>query len=287
MRLSLQSLAIYLVSTQAGLALAGPCRPLTTTSVSATTTTAASEEVSTTAVLSEVPTMTSEEETSTTFIGEESTTTMILDVSTTARMEESTATTVAETTTAMLAETTTAAATEESTTTLAETTTTAAVQESTTTLAETTTTASGPEPSLFTRLDDGTEIGVYLQSSGFVGTTEADGKQPNFALEADTSRLYATFPDGSKVYAYTVIPVGNNYGFLFEQYDSISAYPETYSFITCTTEFDGFLTCSSEKGRTRIYWYLPGNSPNFYGNLNPTVASSNGNKPVEFKLPTI
>ncbi|RBR10794.1 uncharacterized protein FIESC28_09325 [Fusarium coffeatum] len=139
------------------------------------------EQFSTTAIVSDVSTVTSEEESSTTAVGEESTTTAAPDVSTTAVLvEESTSTTVAETTT------------------------TAAAEESTTTTAgETTTTASGPQASLFARLDDGSEV-------------EAPGTQPEFALEADTSRLYATSSDGSKVYAYTVIPVGGNYGFLIE-----------------------------------------------------------------------
>ena len=119
----------------------------------------------------------------------------------------------------------------------------------------------------------------------FIGTTEAPGTQPEFGLEADTSRLYATSSDGSKVYAYTVIPVGGNYGFLFEQADFIEAYPAIYSFIACTADSDLFLTCASESGPTPIYWYLPGNSPNFYGNSNPTVATSNGNTPAQFRLP--
>ena len=156
MRFSLQSLAIYLVSTQAALALAGPCRPLTTSSVSATTTIAASEEVSTIATMSDVSTVTSKEETSTTAVGEESTTTMALDLSTTATLaEESTSVTFAETTT-ILAEATTTTVAEESTTTMAETTTTIA--------AETTTTASGPTASFYAQYNDRSEVGLYLQS---------------------------------------------------------------------------------------------------------------------------
>ncbi|CAG7557800.1 unnamed protein product [Fusarium equiseti] len=278
MRFSLQSLAICLVSTQASFALAGPCRPLTKTSVGATTTVATSEEFSTTAIVSDVSTVTSEEETSTTTVSQESTTTAAFDVSTTTTLaEESTSATLAGTTITVLAETTPTTMAGVSTTTMAETTTTVA--------AETTTTVSGPEASLFARLDDGSEVGVYLQTSGFIGTKEAPGTQPEFALEADTSRLYATFPDGSKVYAYTVIPVGGNYGFLFDQHDFITAYPAIYSFIACTADSDLFLTCASENGPTSIYWYLPSNSPNFYGNSNPTVAASNGNTPAQLRLP--
>ncbi|KAJ4024703.1 hypothetical protein NW752_003255 [Fusarium irregulare] len=278
MRFSLQSFSIYLVSTQAGLALAGPCRPLTTSSVSATTTTAASEEVSTIATISDVSTVTSKEETSTTAVGEESTTTMALDISTTATLaEESTSVTVAETTTTILAEATTTTVAEESTTKMAETTTTIA--------AETTTTASGPTASFYAQYNDGSEVGLYLQSDGFVGTTEAGSTKATFSLETDTSRLYVTRSDGSKLYAYTVIPTGGNYGFLFDSYDNISLYPNVYHFVTCAADSQNVLTCSSEVGPTRIFWYLPGNSPNVYGNSNSVVTTYPGNRAVQFRLP--
>lgn len=226
MRFTLQSLAIYLVSRQAGFAVAGPCIPLTTTSVGATTTTATSEEVSTTATLSGSSTATSEEEASTTVVHEASTTTMPLDLSTTTTLaEESTSVTVAETTTTILAEATT--------TTVAE--------ESTTTVAETTTTASGPTASFYAQYDDGSEVGLYLQSDGFVGTTEAGSTKATFSLETDTSRLYVTRSDDSKLYAYTVIPTGGNDGFLFDSYDNISLYPNVYHFVTCTTDSQNVL----------------------------------------------
>ncbi|WZH39159.1 uncharacterized protein QYS62_000067 [Fusarium acuminatum] len=256
MRFSLQSLAICLLSAQARFALAGPCRPLTTTAVGATTTAATSKEVSTTSTLSEEPTTTIEGETSTVTISDEPTTTATLS-------EELATTTAAETTTTV--ETTTAAGT--------------------TTAAETTTTTSAPEPSLYAQYDDGSEIGVYLQSSNFIGIQEAASVKADFALETDTSRLYVTLSDGSKLYAYTIIPTGANYGFLFDTYDNINAYPSTYHFITCTTDSELLLTCSSEVGPTRIYWYKPSNSNDFYGNSDLDVGDSFGNTAARFRLP--
>jgi hypothetical protein len=184
-------------------------------------------------------------------------------------------TTAAGTTT--VAETTTAA----ETTTTVETTTAAG----TTTAAETTTTTSAPEPSLYAQYDDGSEIGVYLQSSNFIGIQEAASVKADFALETDTSRLYVTLSDGSKLYAYTIIPTGTNYGFLFDTYDNINAYPSTYHFITCTTDSELLLTCSSEVGPTRIYWYKPSNSNDFYGNSDLDVGDSFGNTAARFRLP--
>jgi len=287
MRLSLKSLAIYLVSTQAGCALAGPCRPLTTTSVGGTTTTAASEESSATVILSDALTATTEEETSTNVLGGGSTTTTFLEVSTTtAPAEASSSAALAETTTTTLVEesiTTTFA--ETSTTSLAETTTTAFTEDSTTTtVAETTTTAAPPVTTLYARYDDGDEVPVFLQSSGFIGTTETNSIVASFALEADTSRLYLTLVDGSKRYAYTVIPDGPNYGFIFET-DSAIEENSVWHFITCSADSESILTCSSEVGPTEIFWYLPDNSPNFYGNMHEEVASYSWNTPVRFRLP--
>lgn len=268
MRFSLQSLAICLLSAQARFALAGPCRPLTTTSVGAATTTATSKEVSTTATLSEEPTTTIEGETSTVVVSDESTTT-------TALSEELATTTAAGITTAAgtttVAETTTAAGT----TTIAETTAAAA----------STTTTSAPEPSFYAQYNDGSEVGVYLQSSHFVGTNEDESVQAEFALETDTSRLYVTLSDGSKLYAYTVIPTGPNYGFLFDTYENIDAYPSTYHFITCTADSELLLTCYSEVGPTQIYFYKPSSTTNFYSNMDSAVASYPGNTAASFRLP--
>ncbi|KAL4731023.1 hypothetical protein ACLX1H_003065 [Fusarium chlamydosporum] len=273
MRFSLQSLAICLVSSQARFALAGPCRPLTTTSVGGATTTATSKESSTT-TLSEDSTTTVEGVSSTVSSGEVSTTTELLDLSTTTTLaEESTTTTfLEESTTTTLADTTTTALAVTTTTTLAE-------EAATTTAAETTTTTSAPEPSFYARYSDGTEVGAYLQPNGFIGITEDGSVEAEFALETDTSRLYLTKSDGSKLYAYTVIPTGGNYGFLFDTFDNINQYPNTYHFIACTAGDEQVLTCSSEVGPTVIYWYKPGSSPNFYGNLNSAVANYAGNLP--------
>ncbi|RGP72376.1 hypothetical protein FLONG3_6772 [Fusarium longipes] len=275
MRFSLQSLAIGLVSTQAGFAIAGPCRPLTTTSVGVTTTTATSEEVSSTAVPSDVSTTTAEEETSTTAVEEESTTT-ILEVSTTTLAGDETTTTAFETTTTLVSETTT---TDDVIiiTRLPEAT--------TTTAAETTTTTSEPEPSLYAEYNDGSDVALYLQSDGFAGTTKRGSIEATFALEVDTSRLYLTLADGSKRYAYTAIAGPNaNYGFLFEQYSYIEN-TQVYHFVTCTADSESLLECSSEGGPTRIYYYLPGNSPNVYGNSQETTASSFGNTAITLRLP--
>ncbi|KIL86416.1 hypothetical protein FAVG1_10245 [Fusarium avenaceum] len=250
------SLAVCLLSAQARFALAGPCRPLTTTSVGATTTIATSKEVSTTATLTEEPTTTIEGETSTVVVSDVPTTTTTLS-------EELTTTTAAETNTAV--ETTTAAGT--------------------TTAAETTTTTLAPEPSLYAQYADGTEIGVYLDSSNFVGTEADDLIKADFALETDTSRLYVTLSDGSKLYAVTVIPTGDNFSFVFYTYGRVTQYPDLYHFTTCTTDSELYLTCSSEGGPTRIYWYKPSNSIYFYGNSDLDVGDSFGNMAARFRLP--
>ncbi|KAM0541310.1 hypothetical protein ACHAPJ_013304 [Fusarium lateritium] len=103
MRFSVQSLALFLVSTQAGFALAGPCKPLTTTTLAATST---AEATSTTAIV--------EESTTTTAVAEESTTTTIIEEPTTTTLSEviTTTTTLAETTTTAAATTTTTTAPE-------------------------------------------------------------------------------------------------------------------------------------------------------------------------------
>ncbi|KAJ4253421.1 hypothetical protein NW762_010579 [Fusarium torreyae] len=88
MRFSLQSLALFLVSTQAGFALAGPCKPLTTTTLAATST---AEATSTTAIV--------EESTTTTAIAEDTTTTTLSEVITTTTLAETTTTVAATTTT--------------------------------------------------------------------------------------------------------------------------------------------------------------------------------------------
>jgi hypothetical protein len=62
-------------------------------------------------------------------------------------------------------------------------------------------------------------------------------------------------------------------------------YPDTYHFITCTADSELLLTCYSEVGPTRIYWYKPSTSPNFYSNLNAATASYPGNTPTRFRLP--
>jgi hypothetical protein len=242
MRFSPQSLAICLLSAQARVVLAGPCKPLATTSVGATTTTA---------TLSEEPTTTIEGGASTVAISDEPTTTTLPNVSTvTTLAEESVTTTTAETTTA----------------------------------AGTTATTSAPEFSLFAQYDDNSPFGVYLQSDYFVGTNADGSVKADFALETDTSRLYVSLSDGSKLYASTVIPQASKYGFLFHTYDRISQNPNTYHFITCTADSELYLTCYSEIRHTRIYWYKPSNSPNFYGHSNSVMASSFGNIPTSFKL---
>ncbi|KAH7191726.1 uncharacterized protein B0J16DRAFT_331681 [Fusarium flagelliforme] len=277
MRFSLQSLAICLVSTQAGFALAGPCRPLTTTSVGVTTTTVVTEQLSSTVAFSDVSTATTEEETSITMpeasttsaLAEESSSATLAETTTTMLVDESTTTTLAETSTVVLEEITTTTVAEDSTTTTA---------------AETTTTAAPPVTTLYARYNDGDEVPVFLQSDGFIGTTETDSTVASFALEADTSRLYLTLPDGSKRYAYTVIPDGPNYGFIFET-DSAIEENSVWHFITCSADVQSILTCSSEVGPTEIFWFLPDISTNFYGNMHEEVASYEGHTAVRFRLP--
>lgn len=245
MRFSLQSLALCIVSTQIHSALAGPCKPLTTTGATVSTTL----------------------ETSLTSVVEESTTL--------AANQDSYTTTLTEATT-------TTAAAEDSTTTLAETTTTAVAEESTTTLAETTTTAA-PEPTLLSAVYEGTdsEIDTYQPFDGFVGTDSTGAVKASYALEAGTSRLYATLAGGVKKYCSTVIPDGSNYGFIFMKAADIAS-SSVHHYVTCVVDNNGLLTCQSEGGPTPIVWYLASNNK-FYGNSDPNYDQD---PLVRFKLVT-
>ncbi|TVY76747.1 hypothetical protein Focb16_v006322 [Fusarium oxysporum f. sp. cubense] len=259
MRFSLQSLAIGLVSSQARLALASPCKPLTTTTLAATTTTAAVEEASTTTAISEGST--------TTVAGD--TTIVTLRSTTTALGEGSTTTTLAE-------DTTTTALTEEPTTTAFEATTTAA--------AETTTTTEALEGTQMSAVfADNTEKDTYIDRWGGTYSAPQDGgstSKARFELEPETNRLFTYLIDGTKVYLFTVIPDGPNYGFQFDTAANIDS-TTVYHYVLCTADADNLLSCASESGPTPIVWYWVDSAARYYGNSNPTFDSS---PVVHFKL---
>ncbi|KAF4970274.1 hypothetical protein FSARC_2652 [Fusarium sarcochroum] len=241
-----------------GFAFAGPCKPRTTSGgVTATTTL---DESSTTTTLSEESTTTLAEETSTVTLSDASTTTLA-DLSTTITLSEASTTTVAETTTTLLSE-------ESTTTTAGETTTTTFVEESTTTtLAQTTTTTTigfegTPLAAIF---DDGDELYGYVRSDGGYLSSNEEGSTPAiFAIEPDTSRLFATLSDGSKLYSMTVIPDGPIYSLVFDTAENIETY-DFYHFITCIEDADHFLSCQSEGGPTDITWYYTAGNQIYYG----------------------
>ncbi|KAF4948807.1 hypothetical protein FGADI_9364 [Fusarium gaditjirri] len=97
------------------------------------------------------------------------------------------------------------------------TTTTVLAEESTvTTAAETTTTTMGSEA---------TPLVAPLISS-----KEEESTLAIFAIEAGTSRLFATLSDGSKLYCVTLIPTGPNYAFSFDTAENIDIYPAIYHY---------------------------------------------------------
>ncbi|EXL93206.1 hypothetical protein NOF04DRAFT_14039 [Fusarium oxysporum II5] len=273
MRFSLQSLAICLVSTQARFALASPCKPLTTTTLAATTTTTAVEEASTTTAITDDSTTTVAGETTIVTLSEATTTTALSDLSTTL----TTLTLSEESTTATLAEdTTTTALTEEPTTTTFDAT--------TTTAAEATTTTEAPEGTQMSAVfADGTEKDTYLdQYGGTYSTPQAGGStsKARFELEPETNRLFTHLIDGTKVYLYTVIPDGPNYAFQFDTAANIDSIT-VYHYVTCTADPDNVLSCASESGPTPIVWYWVESAERYYGNSSPTF---NSYPLVNFKL---
>ncbi|KAI8410809.1 hypothetical protein FOFC_10668 [Fusarium oxysporum] len=258
MRFSLQSLAIGLVSSQARLALASPCKPLTTTTLAATTTTAAVEEASTTTAISEGSTTTVEGQTTIVTLSEATTTTALSDLSTTLTTltlsEASTTTTLGE-------ESTTTALTEEPTTTTFEAT--------TTTAAETTTTTEAPRALKWPLSSPITPRRIPISING-----------ARFELEPETNRLFTYLIDGTKVYLFTVIPDDPNYAFQFDTAANIDS-TTVYHYVLCTADADNVLSCASESGPTPIFWYWVEGASRYYGNSSPTFDSS---PVVHFKL---
>ncbi|KAF4342771.1 hypothetical protein FBEOM_3293 [Fusarium beomiforme] len=266
MHFSLQSLAICLVSIKANFALASPCRPLTTTSLTATTTTTAVEEASTT-VISEGSTTDFVGEAATITLSEATTTTAPSDVSTTLTLSEASTTTAfveGSTTTTLAAESTTTALTEEPTTTTFEST--------TTTAAETTTTTEAPEGTQMSAVfEDNTEKDTYLDRYGGTYSTPQEGgstSKARFELEPETNRLFTHLVDGSKVYLFTVIPDGPNYAFQFNSAQNIESSTVNH-YVLCTADANNVLSCASESGPTPIVWYWVESAARYYGNQDP------------------
>ncbi|KAF4948554.1 hypothetical protein FGADI_9549 [Fusarium gaditjirri] len=243
MRLSLQSLAICLVSTQARVALASPCKPLTTTALAATTTTTAIIDSSTTTVAGE---------TITNAVSDLSTTLTLIEGSTTTALgEESTTTTLAQ-------ETTTTAITAEPTTTTFE--------------ATTTTTEALEGTQMSAVLADNTKKDVYIDRWGGGYSTPQQGGSPSkarFELEPDTNRLFTYLIDDRKVYLFTTIPGGSNYPFEFDETINIDPYPNTYHYVKCEPDTNSVLSCESESGLTPIVWYWDESESRYYGNSDP------------------
>jgi hypothetical protein len=254
MRFSLQSFAIFLVSTQAHFALASPCKPLTTTSLAATTATTAVEEASTTTAVSEDSTTTIAGKTTTVTFSEATTTTILVEGSTTTTLTE-----------------------ESTTTALAEESTTTAFESTTTTAPETTTTTEAPEGTQIVAVfADNTEIDTYLgQYGGTYSTPQTGGStsKARFELEPETNRLFTHLVDGSKVYLYTVIPDGPNYAFQFDTAQNIDSVT-VYHYVLCTADANNVLNCASESGPTPIVWYWVESAARYYGNSSPTFDSS-------------
>ncbi|KAF5689355.1 hypothetical protein FGLOB1_14688 [Fusarium globosum] len=249
MRLSLQSLAICLVSSQARFALGSPCKPVTTTTAlaAATTTTSITDDSTTTAA------------------GETTTTTALSDLSTTLTLSEgSTTTALAEesTTTTLAQDTTTTTVTAEPTSTTFDAT--------TTTAAETTTTTEALEGTQMSAVfADNTEKDTYIGRYGGTYSSPQSGgstSKARFQLEPDTNRLFTYLVDGTKVYLFTVIPTGPNYAFQFDAPANIDPYPDVYHYVQCTPDANNVLSCESESGPTPIVWYWSESNVRYYGN---------------------
>ncbi|KAM0344768.1 hypothetical protein ACHAPU_007141 [Fusarium lateritium] len=173
-------------------------------------------------------------------------------------------------------ESTTTAPSDASTTTFSEMYTTTTEDSTTTTAAETTTTTMSPEvtPLLMVFEDGRSDLGGYMPSQGgFIGSDPEGATAAVFGLEDGTSRLYATLPDGSKLYCMTVIPDGSNYGLIFETAEVIES-TSVYHFVTCAEVADGFLDCQSESGPTPIVYYYAESNMKYYGNSDPNFSSS-------------
>ncbi|KLO81375.1 Uncharacterized protein LW93_8084 [Fusarium fujikuroi] len=234
MRFSLYSLAICLVSTQAHIALASPCKP-------ATTTTAASDATTTTALSDLSTTLT---------LSEGSTTTALIEGSSTTTLAQDTATTEEPTATF-----------ETTTTTASETTTTTEALEGTQISA-----VFADNTVKDTYIDRWG--GTYSTPQEGGSTSKA-----RFQLELETNRLFTYLIDGTEVYLFTVIPGGPNYAFMFDSPANIDPYPDIYHYVQCTPDADNILSCASESGPTPIVWYWDSRNSRYYGNSDPDFDS--------------
>ncbi|KAF4336871.1 hypothetical protein FBEOM_9251 [Fusarium beomiforme] len=255
MRFSVQSLTLCALFSQA---FASPCKPLPSSSAAVTTTAGATsatslvtEETSTLVVSEPWTTTTASEETTTIVVSEAPITTTLAELSTSVTLSQDEGTT-----TTLL-------------TTLAE-------ESTTTTVAATTTTSSPPVITNLAavRTDNDETLETWLQPYNTYNHLTSDDTiasgHATFGLEPGTSRLYATFPDGSKLFAQTSFPNSNNYAFIFttkENVDNLS----WYDFITCSERADGYLDCQSETSHTPIYWYYADDIKLYYMEGSPTL----------------
>ncbi|KAF4944701.1 hypothetical protein FGADI_12523 [Fusarium gaditjirri] len=231
MRFSLLPVALCLLSTQTGIALAGPCRPSSSTTLSAVPTTTTLGEDSTTIVLSEATSTTLSDETTTISLSEASTTTSSDEALTTTISEESTTiTSIVDVTTTTLAE------------------------------ASTTTTAGGPEGTpLKAHFADGKLLDADIAAKTSVAAVQLNSN-PNipparatFAIDNATYRLYARLPDGSVLYASTIVPIAHSWSFNFNTKESIEN--SQFDFVICGVDDENFLICSPEAVSTYLYFF--------------------------------
>ncbi|KAF5658622.1 hypothetical protein FCIRC_12830 [Fusarium circinatum] len=226
MRILTQSLIVALLSTQPGVVYAGPCKP---SGITATT-----ETIYTTA------------------IAKSSTATTAGEPSTTAHAGVSTSTTVSElSTTVTLNEPST-------TTSLSDVLTSTGLPDSTTT----TTSIDIPLGTTLTAISvqDGSEVSAFLpmdddyEDGYIIGDPNAKSAGALFGLEPETSRLYAVFPNGEKLYAVSCTQC-SNYGFRFMNEEKRqSEYFVAYA--RCTEGESRYLDCIPEDGETSPYPYM-------------------------------
>ncbi|KAF4498929.1 hypothetical protein FAGAP_4876 [Fusarium agapanthi] len=223
-----QSLIVALLSTQAGLVYAGPCKPSGTIATTETIHTTAIAKLST-------ATTTGEPLTATAPTGV-STSTTVSELSTTVTLDEPSITT-------SLSEVLTSTGLPDSTTTtisidipLGTTLTAVSVQD-------------GSEVNAFLPMDDDDYENGYI-----ISDPNAKSAGALFGLDPETSRLYAIFPSGEKLYAVSCTQC-SNYGFRFMNEEKRqSEYFVAYA--RCTEGENRYLDCIPESGEASSYPYM-------------------------------
>jgi hypothetical protein len=97
-----------------------------------------------------------------------------------------------------------------------------------------------------------------------------------FAIDDATNRLYARLPDGSVLYASTIVPVAHSWSFNFNTKERIEN--SQFGFVVCGVDDENFLSCSPETASSYLYFFykdytLGGDGAYYAGDTTASAAS--------------